>query len=156
MVWIILIVLGVALDQVTKYLISSNIDFGAQIPVIDNFFYITYWRNSGAAWGILQNGRIIFIPLTIIISAVLVYVLHKANNKMLRLSLSLILAGAVGNLIDRVFVGSVVDFLQFFFGSYEFPVFNVADMMVDIGAFLLIVYMLFFQKDKEEIRESEL
>ena len=75
---------------------------------------------------------------------------------MLRLSLSLILAGAVGNLIDRVFVGSVVDFLQFFFGSYEFPVFNVADMMVDIGAFLLIVYMLFFQKDKEEIRESEL
>lgn len=156
MVWIILIVLGVALDQGVKYIIASNVDFGAQIPVIDNFFYITYWRNKGAAWGVLQNGRFLFIPLTIIISAVLIYVLYKANNKLLKLSLSLILAGAVGNLIDRVFVGSVVDFLQFFFGSYEFPVFNVADMMVDIGAFILIIYIIFFHKDKEEIKENQM
>ncbi len=155
MIWIILIVLGVALDQVTKYLITSNMEFEAQIPIIENFFYITHWRNKGAAWGILQNGRLLFIPLTIVISIVLIYILFKTNSRMLKFSLSLILAGAIGNLIDRVFVGSVVDFLQFFIGSYPFPVFNVADMMVDIGAFILIVYMIFFQKTKQEEKTEE-
>ncbi len=153
MAWIILILLAVALDQTTKYLITSNLYFGAQVPVIDKFFYITYWRNKGAAWGILQNGRIVFIPLTIIISAMLVFLLFKTNKKMLKLSISLILAGAVGNLIDRVFSGSVVDFLQFFIGSYQYPIFNVADMLVVIGTGIFAVYMLFFQKNREEEKE---
>ena len=155
MIWIILIVAAVVLDQLTKFLITFNMQLGAQIPVIDKFFYITYWRNKGAAWGIFQNGRLIFIPFTIIAAIVLAYVLVKADNKMLKLSVSLILAGAVGNLIDRTFHGSVVDFLQFFIGSYEFPVFNVADMSVVIGTGILAVYMLFFQKNKEERKIEE-
>jgi signal peptidase II len=155
MLWIILILSAVALDQATKYLITSNLRFEEQIPVIDKFFYITYWRNKGAAWGILQNQRFIFITLTVIMSVVFVFILFKTNNKMYRLSISLILSGALGNLIDRVFQGSVVDFLQFFIGSYQYPVFNVADMCVVIGTVILAIYMLFFQKDTEERKVEE-
>jgi signal peptidase II len=155
MLWIILILSAVALDQATKYLITSNLRFEEQIPVIDKFFYITYWRNKGAAWGILQNQRFIFITLTVIMSVVFVFILFKTNNKMYKLSISLILSGALGNLIDRVFQGSVVDFLQFFIGSYQYPVFNVADMCVVIGTVILAIYMLFFQKDTEERKVEE-
>lgn len=155
MLWIILVLSAVALDQATKYLITGNLRFGEQIPVIDRFFYITYWRNKGAAWGILQNQRLIFIILTVIMSLVFIYIMFKTTNRMYRLSLSLILAGALGNLIDRVFQGSVVDFLQFFIGSYQYPVFNVADMCVVIGTAVLAIYMLFFQKDIEERKVEE-
>ncbi|MCX7746814.1 MAG: signal peptidase II [Clostridia bacterium] len=150
MIWIFIIALIVGLDSLTKFLIVKNIAYGTQIPVIDHFFYLTFSKNSGAAWGILQNGRLILVPISIFISAALFYYLYKSEHKMVKISLSFILGGAVGNLLDRMFrEGGVVDFLDFYFGSYHFPTFNAADSFVVIGSILLIIYMLFIYKEKE-------
>ncbi len=150
MIWAVIAVLIVILDQTTKFYITRNVSFENPINVINNFFYITHTTNKGAAWGILQNGRYFFIPLTIIVSIALIYFLAKSDNKILKLSLSLILGGAAGNLIDRIIKGSVVDFLDFYFGSYNFPTFNVADSFVVVGTFLLAYYMLFVYQEKKE------
>lgn len=159
MLWIALAIAIVVLDQVSKYLIISNLTLGQQIPVISDFFNITYWKNTGAAWGILENGRIFFIPFTIVLSAILIRIHMKSDNKFLKLSLTIILGGAMGNFIDRVFRASVVDFLQFFFGSYQFPIFNIADSFVVIGTALMVYYILFMQKDiankEAEVKEFE-
>jgi signal peptidase II len=149
MIWGIIIVLIVALDQYTKYVIVNKINFGDVIPVIDKFFYLTYWENKGAAWGILQNGRIFFLVITVVIVAAMTYILYKSDNKILKSALSLVLGGALGNFIDRARTGSVVDFLDFYLGSYHFPTFNVADTFVVIGTFLLAYYLLFIYKEKE-------
>jgi len=151
MIWLIIVVLVVALDQATKYLIEKNIEFGSSIPVIDNFFYISHWRNTGAAWGVFQNGRLFLIPLTIVISAVMIYCLLKTDNTMLRLSFSFIIGGAIGNLIDRIWRGWVVAFFEFHFGTFVFPLFNVGDSFVVIGTALLVYYLLFIYKEKEKL-----
>lgn len=147
MIWIVIVILIILLDQITKLIVVRNIAFDSSITVIDRFFYLTYWQNKGAAWGILQNGRLFFIALTIVISAVLAYFIFKINNKILRTSLSFILGGAIGNLIDRMLRGSVVDFLHFYLGSYSYPVFNVADSFVVVGTIILSYYLLFIYKE---------
>lgn len=144
LIWIITIALIIAFDQASKYIIVKNVEYNSLIPVIDKFFYITYHENKGAAWGILQNRVYIFIPLTIIFSVVMGYILFKTENKMLKLSLSFVLGGAIGNLIDRVSKGSVADFLDFYFGTYNFPTFNVADSFIVIGTITLAIFILFF------------
>jgi signal peptidase II len=150
MLWGVIIFIAVILDRISKMYIVRHIGFTKSIPVINNFFYITYWENKGAAWGILQGGRYAFIILTVIISAGILHILYRSENKILKLSLSIILGGAVGNFIDRVYKGSVVDFLEFHFGSYQFPIFNVADSCVVVGTILLAYYLLFIYKDKKE------
>ncbi|NSW89970.1 MAG: signal peptidase II [Firmicutes bacterium] len=144
LIWIITIALIIVFDQASKYIIVKNVEYNSLIPVIDKFFYITYHENKGAAWGILQNRVYIFIPLTIIFSVVMGYILFKTENKMLKLSLSFVLGGAIGNLIDRVSKGSVADFLDFYFGTYNFPTFNVADSFIVIGTITLAIFILFF------------
>jgi signal peptidase II len=154
MLWIAIAIAIVALDQVSKFLIINNINLGQQIPVISDFFNITHWKNTGAAWGILENGRLFFIPFTIVLSGVLIRIHMKSDSKFLKLSITMILGGALGNFIDRAFRGSVVDFLQFIFGSYQFPIFNVADSFVVIGTALMVYYILFMQKENEK-KEAE-
>lgn len=148
-IWIIIIVLIVAIDQVSKYMIIKNVSYNKMIPVINNFFYITYHENKGAAWGIMQNKIYIFIPLTIILSVVMVYILFRTESKMLKLALSFIIGGAIGNLIDRISKGSVADFLDFHFGSYNFPTFNIADSFIVIGTIILAIFILFFYQEPE-------
>lgn len=157
MLWIAIAIVIIALDQISKLLILGNINLGQQIPVINDFFYITHWKNTGAAWGMFENGRFFFIPFTIILSIVLIRVHMKSDSKFLKLVLTIILGGAMGNFIDRVYRGSVVDFLQFFFGSYQFPIFNIADSFVVIGTALMVFYILFMQKEnqKNEIEKKE-
>jgi len=151
MLWVIIIILGVALDQITKYIVINNIEFGEMIPVIDKFFYLTYHENKGAAWGILQNGRYFFIALTAIVSAAIAYALYKSTNRLLKFSLSLILAGAIGNFIDRLIKGSVADFLDFYPVNYHFPTFNAADILVTCGTALLAYYLIFvYQEPKKK------
>jgi len=136
-------------DQGTKYLIASRMELTEQIPVIGNFFLITSHRNRGAAFGILENQRWFFIVITIIVVVGIVWYLQKVmktNNKLLPLALSLVLGGAIGNFIDRVLTGEVVDFLQFNFGSYQFPIFNVADSCIVIGVGLIILDSLLDMK----------
>ena len=147
MLWIIVSVLVVVLDQTTKYIVTENISFGEMIPVIDGFFYLTLHKNPGAAWGILQDGRVLFMITIPVISAIVLYFMIRKKNRFLRFSLALILGGAAGNYIDRLFEGKVTDFLLFYIGSYPFPIFNVADMAITCGTVLLAIYMLFIYKE---------
>jgi len=153
MIWLLIALIVIALDQVSKYIIVKNVEMGNIITVINNFFYITHHENKGAAWGILQNGRYFFITLTILVCIFIIYVLFKSDSTVLKTSLSFILGGAVGNLTDRIAKGSVTDFFEFHFGSYVYPIFNVADSFVVVGTFILAFYLLFIHKDKAQVTE---
>ena len=142
MLFIIFSVLFVAIDYISKYIVSSNMYLGETIPLIKDVFHITYVLNDGAAFSMLQGKTLFLIIFTaLIIGAVLVYLfIKKPKDKLLLMSIALILSGAVGNLIDRIMTGHVVDFLDF--RLINFPVFNVADCYVTIGAVLLCIYEL--------------
>ncbi|MGO4952551.1 signal peptidase II [Paenibacillus sp. DRB1-1] len=142
-----MIYFGIALiifliDQGVKYLVATRMELYEQIPVIGNFFLITSHRNRGAAFGILEGQRWLFIVITIVVVIGIVWYLRKtvkAGQKLLPVALSLVLGGAVGNFLDRAISGEVVDFAQFNFGSYTFPIFNVADSAIVIGVALIIL-----------------
>jgi len=155
MLWIVIPVLIVIIDQVTKYIVLKNISLNQMIPVIEDFFYLTLHKNSGGAWGILQNSRIFFLVAIPVISAGVIYSIVKNKNSVMRLALSLILGGAIGNYIDRLLFGTVTDFFLFYIGPYPFPVFNVADIAVTCGTILLVVYMLFIYKEPQEEGKEE-
>jgi len=155
MFWIIITILVIVLDQVSKYIVVSNIEPDEMIPVIDKFFYLTLHKNQGGAWGILQNSRLLFLILVPVVSAVIIYFIINNDNKFLRYVLAVILGGAIGNYIDRVLTGSVTDFLLFYIGPYPFPIFNVADIAVTCGTILLAVYVLFVYKDTTNAKQDE-
>lgn len=144
---ILIITTIVAVDQITKLHIMKNLAQGEFISVIKDFFYITYLENKGAAWGILQNKRYVFIVVTIIITVIMFIYLLKTENTFLKLTLSMIIGGATGNLIDRIYKGSVADFLDFYIFSYNFPAFNVADIFIVTGTILLGIYIIFIHKE---------
>lgn len=132
----------IILDYITKKLIVNNLDLGEQISVIGNFFLITSHRNRGAAFGILQDQRIFFIIITIAILAGIVWYFNsvrKSARAILLIGLTLVFGGAIGNFVDRVRFGEVVDFVQLNFGTYTFPIFNVADSAIVIGVILIIL-----------------
>jgi signal peptidase II len=134
---IILIILILGTDQLTKFVFNNNLVLNSPYPVIKGFFYLTLVHNRGAAFGILKNQLLLFI-LSSIFAIILIYFnLKKSRNKKKLsssdLALGLILSGAIGNLIDRLFLGYVVDFLDF----RVWPVFNVADSAITVGAVLL-------------------
>lgn len=139
-------------DIVTKYWAVGALKGTIGIPVIEDFFHLTYVENSGVAFGMLENKRIIFITLSVIILIVLGVYYFKSENKTvwLKLGCALICSGSVGNLIERITKGYVVDFLDV--RIVNFPVFNVADIAVCVGAFALVVHFLFYDgaKDGEE------
>ncbi|MDQ0339248.1 signal peptidase II [Caldalkalibacillus uzonensis] len=144
-----LIALGVLVfDQITKWLVVRYMDIGQSIPIIEGVFYLTSHRNAGAAFGILQNQRLFFIIITtIVVNGVIYYIVKvKDQKKLLSLSLALILGGALGNFIDRLFMGEVVDFLdvKIVIGSffYDYPIFNIADSALVIGVGLMLVNTL--------------
>ena len=155
MFWIIIPIIVIAIDQLTKYIVVKNFALSEMIPVIDDFFYLTLHKNKGGAWGILQNSRLVFLILIPLVSAFLVYYIIKNKNRFLRFTLALILGGAIGNYIDRVAEGSVTDFLLFYIGSYPFPVFNVADIAVTCGTVLLAVYVIFIYKEPPKVKQDE-
>ena len=141
MMYIIIIILGLLLDRLSKgYAINNFIEN----PIEGPFVNFTYLENRGAAFGILQDKRILFVILTI---AIVLYLLYyfitnlKSNPLVLNIAFSLIISGALGNFYDRLFQGYVVDFLEFAF--VDFPVFNIADIFVTVGCGLLIIYILF-------------
>jgi len=133
----------IVLDQASKYYTKIYLRPIGYFPVIQDVFHLTYVENRGAAFGLMQGQRWIFIVLTVLITAAIVYFLMKIPNKavFLKTGLSLILGGAIGNLIDRVRLGYVVD--MFDFTLINFPVFNIADSSLVIGSILLGYYILF-------------
>lgn len=128
------------LDQVTKVLVDTFIEPHALIRVIDGFFYLSRTSNTGAGFSILK-GRVI---LLIILSIAAIYLLIKymndfKDNKLTCLSFGLLFGGIMGNLLDRVFLGYVRDFLKFNIFSYEYPIFNIADVGIVVGVIILMI-----------------
>ncbi|HEY2420498.1 MAG TPA: signal peptidase II [Neobacillus sp.] len=142
----------ILLDQTTKWLIVSRMNYGDSITIIDKFFYITSHRNSGAAWGILQGQMWLFYVITLIVIVAIIYYIQKAakGKWLLGVSLSFMLGGAIGNFIDRVFRKEVVDFIHTYIFGYNFPVFNIADSALVIGVILLMIQMLFDERGTKE------
>lgn len=144
MVWII-IVIGLLIDQGVKWFVATHMVLGQTISVIPNFFSIQYYVNRGAAWSFLSTkswGIYVLSVISIIASIILTIIVIRIKNKKLRFPLSLVLIGAIGNMIDRVFRQGVIDFISLQFGSYFFPVFNLADMCLVIGLVWTVIYML--------------
>ena len=147
-----LMIVAVVLDQVTKYLVVANMGLYESIQVIPGVFNFTYTQNDGMAFGMLDDKRWIFMVLsTVAIVAILAYMFwKKPQNKLLLASLILITGGGIGNMIDRVRLGYVIDFLDFCaLGDLWVWIFNVADSCVCIAAGLFIISS-FFMKTEEE------
>jgi signal peptidase II len=154
--WVLPLVALAALtvDQWTKYLVVSNLELyesWAPLPALADLFTIHHVTNTGAAFGLFQNGSLVFAVVAIVVSVVIVlYYRHLPDGEWLvRLSLGLQLAGALGNLIDRVRVGHVIDFLDF----QVWPVFNLADASIVCGVILLAYLLL--REERQESRKLE-
>lgn len=146
-------IVSVIIDQFTKYLAVVNLQGKASFYIIGDFLRFSYVENRGAAFGMLQNQRVFFIVATIILSLVLIYMIwfSKRITKTAKLTLSLVFGGAIGNFIDRLRLGYVVDFIDVRFGSvYNFPVFNIADSCLVVGITILIFLILFNKFDTKE------
>lgn len=148
----VLTALLVLLDQATKLAAVSALKDGGPFVLIPGVFQLQYLENRGAAFGLLQNARIFFLAVTLIALAAVIYVLVRLPLKrkyiVLRFLMVLIAAGAVGNMIDRVFLGYVRDFL--YFSLIDFPIFNVADIYVTCATILLILLLLFYYKEEDD------
>lgn len=146
---IAIVVIILVLDQVSKYLTELFLSpLGTSISVIPGVFEITSAHNTGAAWGMLPGKKWFFLLMTLIVCAFLVYFMIRYRSKMTvfaRVMLSLLLAGALGNAIDRLLLGYVRD--MFYFSLINFPVFNVADSSLTVGCCLLVIDLL-FMKDR--------
>lgn len=144
-------ILLIVLDQLSKWWIVQHMELYQSITVISDFFYITSHRNRGAAFGILQEQRWFFIVVTIcVVIAIIVFMVKMKKETILtKIALSFVLGGAVGNMIDRIQTGEVIDFFHFQFGSYHFPIFNVADSAICVGVVLfLIANLLDYKKEQ--------
>ena len=134
-----------------KFVINNNIDLYDQNTIIDNFFYLTNVRNYGAAWSILTGSRIMLIIVTILIMIGLYYFFirkEKLKNYE-KVIYGFLYGGIIGNLIDRIFRGYVIDYLEFYIFGYSFPVFNLADILIVISMFFIIISVI--KGDKDEI-----
>ena len=142
----IIIAILILIDQLTKLYAINVVKPQGFVEVIDNFYYFTYVENRGAAFGMMQNKQLFFIIITVVIFAVLGYVLakYKIEGKLFYTATVLIFAGGIGNLIDRIFRGYVVDSLQF---SFFPPVCNLADYYITVGAVMLIISVAFCKKN---------
>ena len=144
----------IAADQLTKLWASNVFPLGGEERYIGLGFYFTFVQNSGAAFGILQDGTLVLGILSAVVSAVLLVYLLLNRHKLTAfqtLALTLIFSGAVGNMIDRFRLGYVIDFIHFQIPSFNFPVFNVADSCVVIGAGLLLIASFFHQEPEQEV-----
>lgn len=150
-IWSTFIIILIALDQFTKFLIVKSLEVGESIKVISNFLYITSHRNQGAAWGILQGKMWLFYIVTIVVLVILFMFFKNEGygRPDVQLGLSLLIAGSIGNFIDRLFRGEVVDFVDTYIFSYNFPIFNVADAALTIGVIVLIIVILFEGKEEK-------
>lgn len=145
--WLFLSIMIVAADQLSKFFIVSNMQLGDSIKIIDGFLYITHTRNTGAAWGIFGEHTEYLAIFSVVATIALIVLLLYIKRAFGAFSLALIIGGAVGNAIDRIRLGWVVDFIDAYIFGYDFPAFNVADSAITAGVFLLIIYMLFVHRE---------
>ena len=129
----------VLLDQLTKYAIKQNFQLNHSIPIINKIFHLTYVTNTGSAFGLFKGLNLFFILFSIIVIVVIFYYINKRkeNEKTMKFAIGLLLGGTIGNLIDRLVYGAVIDFLDFMI----WPVFNIADSAVTISVILLVILL---------------
>lgn len=141
---IIIAIFGIALDQMSKLYIASNLILYKKNPIINNFFNITYVQNKGAAWGILDGNTVFLVLITLIALFIIIRFIFKEENltKLDILSYGLLLGGITGNFIDRILRGFVIDFLDFYIFGYDFPVFNIADIMIVVSVIIMVISYL--------------
>ena len=134
-------------DQITKLMAISHLKTSPPYIVLDNFFQFHYVENYGAAFGILQNKKLFFVIITLAVIVAITFFLMKNYHQMnifMRIGLSMLLGGAIGNFIDRLRLGYVVDFISFrLINRYDFPVFNIADIFIVAGTGLILILVLF-------------
>ena len=140
MFWIILI-LAVGLDQLSKYLIVTSLALGESMPVIDGFLQFTYTLNQGASFSILQGQRVIFIIVTLLVLGLIFFLLRKIpqDMRLFRAFIALFCGGTIGNFIDRLHSGAVIDFIDLGW----FPIFNIADSCICVSAVAICLMLLF-------------
>lgn len=150
MLFSVLTLILIIADQYTKHLAVKFIKPVGSVEVIKNILRFSYVENRGAAFGMLRDARWVFITVTVISVAAIIWwmVFRRPESRLLRVSLLLILSGALGNLIDRVMLGYVTDMIDVAF--IDFPVFNFADCCVVVGAVLFAIYVLFVYKEPEK------
>lgn len=154
MIYFIITVLLTAADQITKHLAVSYLTDIGSIPLIQNIFHLTYVENRGIAFGLFSGGRIVFIAVSVILLAALTAIMYKTPKIQRTVwqkgGTALIFAGAIGNIADRIRLGYVIDFFDF--RLINFPVFNVADIAVCVGAAMILIHFLFSGSD-ENVKE---
>jgi signal peptidase II len=152
----------IVIDQLTKWLIQTHIPYGTAVPIIPGFFNLVYVSNTGAAFSIFQGNNFFFIALALVaLAAVLFWLIrdqfnpHKEQRMSVitKIAFSLFAAGIIGNLLDRILKGSVVDFLDFYIQHYAWPSFNVADSCICVAAGLLVL-MSFRRQQPGSVTDS--
>ena len=139
-------------DQVSKTIVVKTMSLYESIPVIQNFFHFTYITNDGMAFGInFPFGYYIFTSVSVLLTLFLFWYLWSVRTQsiVIRLGISFIIAGAIGNLIDRIFLGAVIDFLDFMIGNFHWYVFNLADSYVTVGMALVLIDSIILEKKRE-------
>lgn len=133
----------VIIDQIIKYFVSAYLQPVGSVSVIDNLFSLTYVENKGVAFGMFSDMRWIFVALTAILLAIIIFYMFKKRpkGKFFYICAALIIGGGIGNLIDRIFYGYVIDYLSL---SFFPPVCNFADYCITAGTIMLVIYLLFF------------
>lgn len=151
----IIAVVAVILDQVSKYLVVQNIPLYETKPFINGFMSFYHTRNTGAAFSMLADKRWVFMVFSVISMGLIIYLLIKEYRRhpLMNISLGMILGGGIGNMIDRIFLGYVVDFFHTDF--FDFAVFNVADCFITVGAILLGVHIIFLEPKIEKRLRAE-
>ena len=135
---LIISLIGFFLDRLSKIVIVNKLVLNKSIRIIPKFLYITYAKNTGAAWSILSGNRLLLIIISFIALGLFIYYILKDKNITFVESISygLILSGIIGNLVDRLFYGYVIDFIDVYIFNYDFPIFNIADFLIVIGVIL--------------------
>lgn len=151
------IIIGIALaviDQVIKYFVSTYLQPIGSVSVIDNLFKLTYVENKGVAFGMFSDMRWLFVALTAVLLFLIIFYMFKKRptGKLFYIASALIIGGGIGNLIDRIFYGYVIDYLSL---SFFPPVCNFADYCITIGTVLLIIFLLFFSNSSASLKKEK-
>lgn len=149
----------IAVDQIIKIIVNANLEIGSVVEVVKfgdfKLFSLNHVRNSGAAWSIMEGKTWFLIGLPVVICALGVYYMYRQRNsrKLQLVSLAMLIAGGLGNLIDRIRLKEVIDYIKF--EPFNFPVFNFADICVVVGAILFAVYIIFLDDSGKKSTETE-
>lgn len=146
---LLIAVICTLIDQVIKFIVTSNLNFGESFSIINNFFSITLLQNTGAAFSILSSGTLILILISLVALNLIYWFLIRGKilTKLENFVYGILIGGILGNLIDRVFHGYVIDYLDFQIFNYNFPVFNFADICIVVTIFLIIILILKGEKN---------